>query len=118
VIGRCDVHCCTPANMNIIGKVTGKKESLLRIELLSKKEEEDMSRMVDRVMGVRCKGCGKRKPLSQFVGCAKCGEAYCSVCTAGGPNSRICSPCEDKIHNPTISITHGEAEGGRRQEAN
>lgn len=57
-----------------------------------------MARMMDRIMGVRCKGCNKRKPLSQFVGCVKCGEPYCTVCTAGGPDSRICTPCEEGIN--------------------
>jgi len=56
-----------------------------------------MVKTLERLLGVRCKGCGKRKPLSQFIGCAKCGEPYCTVCTMGGPNSRICTPCENEI---------------------
>lgn len=50
--------------------------------------------LLELLLGVKCRGCGKRKSLEQFHGCAKCGKPYCKLCTSGGLDSRICSPCE------------------------
>lgn len=55
--------------------------------------------LMDRLLGVKCRDCGKRQSLDQFVGCSKCGDAVCTVCTAGGPDSRICTPCEEGLSN-------------------
>lgn len=51
------------------------------------------------IFGVKCVGCKQHKPLGEFVGCSRCGEPYCRECTAGGPESRICTPCESETNN-------------------
>ena len=59
-----------------------------------------MTKIVESIFGVKCKGCNKRKHRSHFVGCVKCGEPYCIVCTAGRPDSRICTSCENEMKEP------------------